>query len=176
MFSLPNLSSFNATVDNYFHSNFILFTCTCTHNLWKDKRANSPETFIGKTQDTSQRGLLPPVYSHHVIFARARACLHCFLIIHPSQCSTFFHFPCLQISWRHGILIGDNWSISSKHWGLTESPGPCEEIQDSFGSRISDTGFRIFCQRNLDFGFQLLVGSRYLVLYSGFQSPGFRIP
>ena len=52
---------------------------------------------------------------------------------------------------------------------------PCKGIQDSLGFwtscrgfQIPGTEFRILCQWNLDSGF--------LELYSGFQSPGFRIP
>ena len=45
-----------------------------------------------------------------------------------------------------------------------------------------DSGIRaldfagIFCQRNLDAGFQSFLGSRLLGLYSGFQSPSLSIP
>ena len=31
-----------------FLSNFVLFTCICTHNLWKDKGSSSPGASIGK--------------------------------------------------------------------------------------------------------------------------------
>ena len=41
-----------------FLSNFVLFTCMCTHNLWKDKVWSSPGTSIGKTKHTSYRAIL----------------------------------------------------------------------------------------------------------------------
>ena len=40
------------------------------------------------------------------------------------------------------------------------------------GSQVIDSSL---CQWNLDSGFQLLVGFRFLKLCSGFQSPGFQI-
>ena len=42
-----------------FFSNFVLCTCICMYNLWKDKGSSSPETSIGKTKHTSSRGLFP---------------------------------------------------------------------------------------------------------------------
>ena len=45
---------------------------------------------------------------------------------------------------------------------------PCKGIQDSLGFWIPGIEFRILCQWNLDSGF--------LELYSGFESPGLRIP
>ena len=44
------------------------------------------------------------------------------------------------------------------------------------GFRIPSTGFRIFCQCSVDSRFQSLMDSGFLDLYSGFKSPGFRIP
>ena len=41
-----------------FLSDFVLFTCISTHNLWKDKGSSSPGTSFGKTKHTSWRGLL----------------------------------------------------------------------------------------------------------------------
>ena len=59
---------------------------------------------------------------------------------------------------------------------------PCKEIQDSLGFwfprrgfLISGTGFRILCPWNLDSGYQSSVDSRFLELYSRFQSPRFLI-
>ena len=54
----------------------------------------------------------------------------------------------------------------------------CKVIQDSLAFWIPLTlEFRILCQWNLDSGFQSLLGLReFFELYSGFQSPGFRIP
>ena len=60
---------------------------------------------------------------------------------------------------------------------------PYKGIQDSVASwitrcgfRIPGTGFRIFGPWNVDSGIQWVVGFRIFELYSGFQSPGFRIP
>ena len=48
------------------------------------------------------------------------------------------------------------------------------------GFHAIDCGFQVLdfslCQQNLDSGFQSLVGSGFLEVYSGFQSPRFRIP
>ena len=59
----------------------------------------------------------------------------------------------------------------------------CKGIQNSLGFwiprrglRIPGTGFWILCQWKLDSRSQSLVDSRILELYSGFHSPGFRIP
>ena len=59
---------------------------------------------------------------------------------------------------------------------------PCKEIQESLGFwfprrgfLISGTGFRILCPWNLDSGYQSSVDSRFLELYSRFQSPRFLI-
>ena len=62
---------------------------------------------------------------------------------------------------------------------------PSKEIQDSldeiFGFHAVNLRLQvldwILCQWNLDFGFHSLVGfPDFIELYSGFQSPGFRIP
>lgn len=43
-----------------FHSNFVLFVCIGTHNLWKDKRKNFPKTFpsLGKQNIQANRSIV----------------------------------------------------------------------------------------------------------------------
>ena len=43
-----------------FLSDFVLFTCICTHNLWKDKGSSSPGTSIGKTKHTPAKEVYLP--------------------------------------------------------------------------------------------------------------------
>ena len=51
---------------------------------------------------------------------------------------------------------------------------PCKGVQDSLEFWIPRRQFRILCQWNLDSGF-ISLDSRFLDLYCGFQSPGFRV-
>ena len=55
---------------------------------------------------------------------------------------------------------------------------PCKGIYDGLGFWIPSRGDRIpgLCQQNLYSEFQLMVGFGFLLLYSGFHCPGFRIP
>ena len=52
---------------------------------------------------------------------------------------------------------------------------PCKGVQDSLEFWIPRRKFRILCQWNFDSGF-ISLEFRFLELYYGFQSPGFRIP
>ena len=57
--------------------------------------------------------------------------------------------------------------------GLFACLDPCKGIQDSLGFWILSRGFRFRCQRNLDFGFQSLVGSGLFLIFSNVQDCGF---
>ena len=62
--------------------------------------------------------------------------------------------------------------LFGKEWILTAL---CKGIQDR-RFRIPGTAFQILCQWNVECGFQTEAEFRIPVAYSGFQSPGLRIP
>ena len=53
MFCFPNESHENQAGE-LFHSNFVLSTYICTHNLWEDKGTNFPKTFPSLGNKTSK--------------------------------------------------------------------------------------------------------------------------
>ena len=62
--------------------------------------------------------------------------------------------------------------LFGKEWILTAL---CKGIQGK-GFRIPGTAIQILCQWNVDSGFQTVAGFWIPIAYSGFQSPGLRIP
>ena len=62
--------------------------------------------------------------------------------------------------------------LFGKEWILTAL---CKGIQGR-GFRIPGTAIQILCQWNLDSGFQTVAEFWIPITYSGFQSPGLRIP
>ena len=96
----------------------------------------------------------------------------------------------IRIQWRK--IRGQTYVTASREphrWAITSdylnrglsSPHIMEskKVLDS-GQHAVDSGFQALdfslSQQNLDSGFQSLVGSGFLEIYSGFQSPRFRIP
>jgi len=82
---------------------------------------------------------------------------------------------------RVAVIIKEDTTIAIARFNLRRAQ--CLGIHDIFRFWIPCCGFQIpgswfwnQCPWNLDSGFQLLVGSRFLELYSRFQGPGFQIP
>ena len=144
MSSLPIRRSCDNTVDNCFIQISFYLRAYVRIRYEKTKGQIPLRPSLGK-QNIQAKEVYCRKFIRDMLFLRGRA-LVCavFSLMHASQCPTFLYFPCLQISWSHGILVSDNWLISSKHWALAESPHVRESktALDS-GIHVVDSGFQV---------------------------------